>query len=114
MRAGLAGDRSGLNAAATDIGFVSDAVADGHRAQILDMMVLVFDALKAAPEYDFADQSLSEKMQRMGLALAEDGFVPPPLPMDALFLQRKFAGMFLLAARLKARVPVTAMIERWL
>ena len=114
MRAGLAGDCDGMNAAATDIGFVSDAVADGHRTQILDMMTLVFDALKAAPEYNFADQSLSEKMQRMGLALAEDGFVPPPLPMDALFLQRKFAGMFLLAARLKARVPVTAMIERWL
>jgi hypothetical protein len=33
---------------------------------------------------------------------------PPP---DILFIQRKIAGMYLLAARLKARVDVAALVR---
>ena len=64
--------------------------------------------------YDFGDTALSKTLQNDGMALANDGFVPPPLPMDALFLQRKFAGMFLLAARLRARVDVVGLAKQWL
>jgi hypothetical protein len=49
-------------------------------------------------------------LQREGEALAADGFVPPPVPMDLLYVQRKVAGMFLLASRLRARVPVAELI----
>ena len=35
-------------------------------------------------------------------------------PIDALFLQRKMAGLFLLATRLRARVPVRELIEPYL
>ena len=114
MRAGLDTDRAGLERAALDIGFISEDVAARHRERILDMMGLVFSALTAKAAYEFTDTALSQQMQAQGIALAEDGFIPPPLPMDALFLQRKFAGMFLLAARLRARVPVIAMIRSWL
>lgn len=111
MGAGLGADRTGLAAAAREIGFLSDDTADRHAAAILDMMGAVFAALTASTQYDFADTALSRKLQADGMALADDGFIPPPLPMDALFLQRKFGGMFLLAARLRARVPVADMIR---
>ncbi|WP_296420315.1 ABC1 kinase family protein [Pseudooctadecabacter sp.] len=114
MRAGLDGDRAGLVACAHEIGFLSPDVAARHADQITDMMEAVFDALTAQPRFDFADPALNRRMQAKGMALAEDGFVPPPLPVDALFLQRKFAGMFLLAARLQARVPVAKMLEHWI
>ena len=112
--AGLARDRDALHTCALNIGFITDDIADPHRDRILSMMDMVFEALTENPAFDFADTTLSKRMQAEGMALAEDGFVPPPLPMDALFLQRKFAGMFLLAARLKARVPVVEMIKGWL
>ena len=34
-------------------------------------------------------------------------------PADILFVQRKVSGTALLAARLKARVDVRAMVETW-
>jgi len=74
----------------------------------------VFGEILAAPILDFGATDLPRRMQAEGMALAEDGFVPPPLPIDALFLQRKFGGMFLLAAKLKVRVPVADLIERHL
>lgn len=114
LRAGMTCDRAGLIAAAEDIGFLSVDIAPEHHAQIVAMMEAVFAALSAGQRYDFADTGLSLQLQRDGLALAKSGFVPPPLPMDALFLQRKFAGMFLLAARLKARVDVQSLIKRWI
>lgn len=114
MGAGLEGDREGLEHAALRIGFLSVEVEPDHRDQILDMMQTVFGALTTTPDFDFADTGLSKTLQADGMALADSGFIPPPLPMDALFLQRKFAGMFLLAARLRAHVPVAEMIKRWL
>ena len=51
-------------------------------------------------------------MQAMGMALAESGFVPPPLPIDILLVQRKLGGMFLLAKRLGARVDAAALLEQ--
>ncbi|MCF6445771.1 AarF/ABC1/UbiB kinase family protein [Nereida sp. MMG025] len=114
LRAGLAGNRNQMEDLAHQIGFVDDTVAEHHRAKIVDMMAMSFDALRASDTYDFADRRLSQYMQREGLALAEDGFVPPPLPVDVLFLQRKFGGVFLLAAKLGAKVEVTKTLLRYL
>ena len=112
MRAGLLRDRAGLIECARKIGFLSDDLSSDHTDQIVTMMEMVFGALTQARVYDFGDTSLAKTLQSKGAALAKDGFIPPPLPMDALFLQRKFAGMFLLAARLRARVGVVSLIEK--
>lgn len=110
--AGLAGDADGVAAAARAIGFLTGEEAPEHSTQILRMINTVFAALRASALYDFGAKELSQQMHREGMALAESGYVPPVLPMDALFLQRKFGGMFLLAARLQAHLPVMQMLER--
>jgi len=53
-------------------------------------------------------------MQTHGMALAENGYIPPPLPIDFLLVQRKLGGVFLLAKRLSTRVDVTALLEKHL
>nr|WP_260075916.1 hypothetical protein [Phaeobacter inhibens] len=78
------------------------------------MITQVFDVLRTSESYDFADPSLLQQMQAEGLALAEEGMVPPAVPMDVLFIQRKLAGMVLLAGRLGARVPVRALLSPYL
>ncbi|MBT8459063.1 MAG: AarF/ABC1/UbiB kinase family protein [Boseongicola sp.] len=114
LEAGIADDRSALSEIIEEIGFVGAASASRHRAQIVDMICTVFNALRATTPFDFSDTKLSRVMQAKGTALAEDGFVPPPLPVDVLLVQRKLGGVFLLAARLGARVDVLEVIAQYL
>ena len=82
--------------------------------RILSMIDAVFEALRTEGPFDFSDRTLSNRLTEEGTALAEAGYVPPPLPMDSLYLQRKFGGMFLLAGRREAQVPVSDLLRRFL
>lgn len=113
FRAGVAGDGTVLRDVVEEIGFIAPDTLPHHSDAVLGMIDTVFAAVRAAPDFDFSDRTLTEKLNTAGADLARDGFVPPPVPMDALFLQRKFGGMFLLADRLSAKVPLRALIERW-
>ncbi|MEM1301860.1 MAG: AarF/ABC1/UbiB kinase family protein [Pseudomonadota bacterium] len=113
MRAGLTGDASALETCVERIGFIQPDTAPRHRAQILTMITFIFDALRQADLFDFGQTDLTKRLNGMGQTLAADGFIPPPLPMDALYLQRKFAGMFLLLSRLGSRVRVAKLIETY-
>ena len=48
----------------------------------------------------------------MALSTEKDFWHTPPA--DALFLHRKLGGLYLLAARLKAQVPVQALARPYL
>tara|TARA_R110002020_G_scaffold52767_2_gene147989 strand:+ start:6528 stop:7847 length:1320 start_codon:yes stop_codon:yes gene_type:complete len=111
--AGLVNDVDMLEEVSASIGFVSENMNSSHHRQALDLISIAFEALRA-PIFDFTDRSLTQRMQRGGEALARDGFVPPVLPMDVLYLQRKFGGMFLLGARLKVRLPVADIMRAYL
>jgi predicted unusual protein kinase regulating ubiquinone biosynthesis (AarF/ABC1/UbiB family) len=113
MTAGLAGDGEALAGVSEEIGFFAADTAEAHKASILGMIATVFEAVRV-PLFDFAATDLSQRLQAQGMVLAESGFVPPPLPIDVLYLQRKFGGMFLLAARLGARVDVAGLLQRHL
>ena len=114
MVAGLRDDLEALQNIIADIGFVAPDTDPHHRDQIIAMIRLVFAALQDGAIVDFTKPDLSDQLQKRGLALANDGFVPPPLPIDVVFLQRKFGGMFLLAARLRAQVDVIGLITEHL
>ena len=53
-------------------------------------------------------------MQELGERVAEfrDFWQAPPT--DAVYFHRKLGGMFMLASRLKARVNVHDLMQRWL
>lgn len=110
IRAGLEADGQALAAVARDLGFVGPDTPDAHAERILRMMALVFDEIFRHPQFDFAATDLHLRIQVEGTALAAEGFVPPQLPMDLLYLQRKAGGMFLLAKRLGARLPLRDML----
>jgi predicted unusual protein kinase regulating ubiquinone biosynthesis (AarF/ABC1/UbiB family) len=112
FRAGLGRDIDALQAIVQKIGFFTGETKDTHKAQITAMIKLVFDAITQSESYEFTDGKLQAKMQDMGMKLANDGFIPPPLGIDVLLLQRKFGGMFLLANRLGAQVDLKKLIER--
>lgn len=112
FESGVRADIDGMRKAALDVGFISDGIEPRFQDQIMAMMEMVFSSIRENPLYDFSDNALSEQMNTAGQRLAEDGFVPPPVPMDVLFMQRKFGGMFLLANRLGAQVRLRDLIEK--
>ena len=112
LRAGLADDADALRRAAHEMGILADHTAPDHADRIITMMRMVFAALTANRPFDFAEETLSRELQAQGIALADSGFVPPPLPFDMLLIQRKIGGMFLLAKRLRARVDIVAALDR--
>lgn len=111
IAAGLGGNRSRIAQVGQDIGFFAEDTQDVHRDQIVDMIAFVFQTLAQARPFDFTRNNLSTRMQTMGMQLAESGFIPPPLPIDILLIQRKLGGMFLLAKRLGARVDAATLLE---
>ena len=114
IQAGLTGNQTALAKAAEDIGFFDATTADKHRDILIAMIQKVFDTIRSTPTFDFAETDLSRELQAVGMTLGDDGFLPPPLPVDVLLLQRKLAGMYLLAARLRAKVDVVALLNPYL
>jgi len=113
FRAGLDQDELELVAVLTEIGFIAPETRPAHRDQILRMVEMVFAELRGDVARAFLETNLPREIQAHGLALAEDGFIPPPLPIDVLHVQRKLGGIFLLASRLRARVPLEALVRRF-
>jgi predicted unusual protein kinase regulating ubiquinone biosynthesis (AarF/ABC1/UbiB family) len=114
LRAGMTRDREALHAVSLEIGFFDAHTSQVHRDQILRMMAMVFAAVAREAIFDFSRTDLPDRMQNEGMMLAQSGFIPPTLPIDVLYLQRKFGGMFLLAARLSAKVPLRNLLEGYL
>ncbi len=111
FEAGLKGDPVDMENAAINMGLLAPDTPEPFLGHILAMNDLVFAHVRNTDVMDFGNNTLAAEMNEHGRALAEDGYVPPPLPMDMLFIQRKVAGMFLLATRLKARVSARALMQ---
>ncbi len=107
LAAGLSGEGGATWDAARALGLLPPDMAPAHAARVARIMEAAFAALREDP-FDFAASDLPERMRDEGILLAEAGFVPPPPPIEALYVQRKLAGTFLLGARLRARVRVGA------
>jgi hypothetical protein len=71
------------------------------------------EPLRAGGLFDFGKSDMSKRLRDRGLTLAADRSYWHIPPVDVLFLQRKFGGMFLLATQLKARVPVGDLLSRY-
>lgn len=110
FRAGFSGDRHAMRQAALDVGFFTDGTAAHHQAGVLEMIETASAAMRAGP-FDFGDRTVSTRMRDIGMALTQDREFDHVPPMDTLYLQRKFAGLFLLATRLRARVDLRALAE---
>ena len=65
-------------------------------------------------EFDFANSQLSERLSELSQrAYGFKEFWQAP-PTDAVYFHRKLGGMFLLASRIKARVNVRELLQKFL
>jgi predicted unusual protein kinase regulating ubiquinone biosynthesis (AarF/ABC1/UbiB family) len=114
MLAGLSGDAAQLRHQAIRVGLFSEAVEPRTQEMILTMMEMVFAELRKASPFDFAANDLARRLRDLGLQMGAEREPVHVPPVDTLFLNRKFAGMFLLATRLRARVDLAGVMEPYL
>ncbi len=105
MRGAIAGDRAAMNGAAEDIGYFQADIKEHQREQVLDIFALACEPLRHSGLYDFGNTDLAARIRDAGMVLGMDRDFWHTPPADALFLHRKLGGLYLLAAKLKARVP---------
>jgi hypothetical protein len=112
LRAGQCGDLENLSAAAIEIGYFQADIAPDHQRQVLDIFQAACEPLRHEGPYDFGSSTLATRIRDVGLRLGRDRTFWHTPPVDALFLHRKIGGLYLLAARLKARVDIRAIFLR--
>ena len=106
MQASIEKNREAMRQAATEIGFFQDSIKKHQTEAVLDLFEAACEPLSFDGEYDFGNSNLAKRISEAGMALSmEQDYWHTP-PADALFLHRKLGGLYLLAAKLKARVNV--------
>lgn len=114
MAGTISGDRAAMSEAAQTIGYFQDDIHAHQREAVIDLFEIACEPLRHPGAYDFGTSDLALRLRDAGLKLSmERDFWHTP-PADALFLHRKLGGLYLLAARLRARVDVSGLVAPYL
>lgn len=106
-------DLPGIERALTNLGLLSEALPEKTRAEILNMVEMANAPMLHAHGFDFGNTSLVANLRDRGLALGRDRSIQHIPPTEVLYLQRKAAGLFLLATRLRAQVTLRDLFQRF-
>ena len=112
MSAAMTGDRDAMQQAGLAIGYFDDRTQPRHQAAVLDMFELALEPLRKPGDFDFGATDMAQRLRDAGMALGLDRDFWHIPPIDTLFLHRKLGGLYLLAARLKARVNVQQLVRQ--
>ncbi|MGY6548201.1 MAG: ABC1 kinase family protein [Roseinatronobacter sp.] len=97
----------------TEIGYFGPAQPPERQDLITALALQASQPLRAEGPHDFGTCTLIPDLAQAGRALgaARDFWHVPPA--DLLFLHRKIGGIYLLAQRLRARVALRPLVDRW-
>lgn len=110
MTAAMAGDRAGMARAGLAIGYFGAHTQAKHQDAVLDIFQIALEPLRFDGAFDFGATDMAQRLREAGMALGLDRDFWHVPPIDTLFLHRKLGGLYLLAARLKARVNVRQLV----
>lgn len=109
----VANDTPGTFDALTQMGFMPPDMPTEFKDILLEIITLSIAPLATDAVFDFGDGDLTERIKDLAMPLAnkkELWYAPPP---ETVFIQRKIAGMYLLATRLKAKVNMHRIVRDW-
>lgn len=106
LRAARTDDREALRSAACALDFFAEDTSPRYVGRVLDMMQVAAGALQRPGPFDFATDPTLPRLREMGFDLGRTRELPHIPPVPTLLLQRKLAGLYLLGARLKARIDL--------
>ena len=112
-RVALEGTADETREAMLRIGYFSPNTAPHHQEVITSMFEVAMAPLRQDTPFDFGRSDLLERLRDMGLAIGNDRELAHVPPAAMLFLHRKIGGMYLMAAKLRARIALRPMIEAY-
>lgn len=113
LSAATLNDKNKVIKAARGIGFFQDDISDQQIETVISMFMLATTPLRS-DTFDFGQSGLAKQIKDMGMELSmKQGYWHTP-PVDAMFIHRKLAGLYLMAAKLKVNIPVKPLFEPYL
>lgn len=109
LGAALNNDADQMAAALHGLGYLSDATPSDQRALVLELTALALSPLASDAPFAFDAGALIEPLREGGLRLRAMGYAELPDP-QAVFIQRKIGGLYLLGARLGAQVTLRPLL----
>jgi len=103
-------DTESVIGAAEEIGYIAPDDPGEYREAMVDLLLDAMEPARHAGEYDFSRSELAARMSKKVIAMRVDADywrLPPP---QVLFMHRKLGGLYMLFARLGARIDVRRSI----
>ena len=110
----MAGDENRVLAYAEKLGYVVNEADEEYRQLVLRMIMTVLEPLSIDEPYDFARSDIAKRMSEMAEDVTNFREYWQAPPTDMVYFHRKLGGMFLLVSRVRARVNVHQLIQRFL
>ncbi|MGR5061492.1 ABC1 kinase family protein [Photobacterium sp. DNB22_13_2] len=114
LSAALYHDKTSMNDALRQIGFFSQPITPPQQDAVIELCLEACEPIMTDGKFDFGQTDLARRIRDAGttLSMKENYWHTPPA--DAIFFHRKLGGLYLLAARLKARVNVREIFSPYL
>jgi len=110
LQAALKQDLAELVEAACEVGYIEPSDPFNYRMAVADLLLSAAQPALNPGRYDFASSQLTQRISDKLLYLRNNHDFQRIPPADVIFLHRKLAGIFLLCARIKARVDVRGIL----
>ena len=107
-------DKDQIERAARDIGFFKQHIDVEYLDKIIDLFKIASQPIRFNGEYDFSTCDIASilRIESQNINKQKDQWHTPPV--DALFIHRKIAGLYLIAKRLNAKVNVQKLLLPYL
>lgn len=109
--AGLTGDQKLLRSALKNFGLIDEHMDAAHVQSVTQLFDMIIEPMLHRGAFDFGNNALMRTIRDQGLALLNDRANWRLPPAELFFVQRKLGGMYHLAARLRARIDVGALLQ---
>jgi len=113
-RAASDDDRQGLQEAAETLGFLQGDEDEALIDAFVHILAMASEPFRSEGPYDFGATDLPRRAREASMTLAFERGITGAPPPEALFIQRKLGGVFLLCTKLRARVDVRALAAPYL
>ncbi|WP_415886624.1 ABC1 kinase family protein [Neptuniibacter sp. QD37_6] len=114
MKAARDDDLTAIETYALALGYLRADEEPSYRQGLCEMIRMVAEPLRQEGWFDFGCSDLSKRVANQAISLrVRQRYMHLP-PTDVLFLHRKFAGTYLLCARLRAQVDIASLIKPYL
>lgn len=106
-------DALAIAQAAISIGLLSNDHSDAQKDAVVALGQLACEAVYCDGPYDFGNSDLLTRLHHAGMALTMELDFHHIPPVDAVFVHRKLAGLFMIAKKLEASINLPAIIAPW-